>query len=220
MKKIFICLICILLLVGCKNNKTNNEKPQSEKIAGVYDPKVDSAKVADYKFVYYDLTGEHEIVNPLQVRRLYHKEFSIDILDMGVGVNEKIENHKMFFPNDSEEYITISAINATKETTMVRNCTITYLENSSKYLSVNGVSPKRTIYDEVIAYFGKDNKDRADKYHDEKEKGEVILRYESDPNYDKLETFTADGKVYNKIILEFYFDEHGTVTKYIFRWTY
>lgn len=90
-----------------------------------------------------------------------------------------LSSGNVVFKNNSGDMIVALARNNTDKETTLPNCDAFNVSTTSNKVSINGITPDTSTYEDVLAKLGKDIEERADKFEDEIKR----LKGDSDNEY-------------------------------------
>lgn len=179
MKKIFLSILCLGLALGlttgCEknnndNNKTNenNAQTNSSKEYEVYDKNKDGQLVSDVSITYNGKTLKF----PFTVN---------DLIDMGFKYRYETDKTKTIEPNsfnvggdslllsNGNKGIHVIAYNTSDKTVSFGDCYVSSLTASSDQITINGITPTKQSYEDILEKFGKENSSRKNTFKEEQE---------------------------------------------------
>lgn len=78
-----------------------------------------------------------------------------------------LSSGNVVFKNNSGDMVVALARNNTDKETTLPNCDAFNVSTTSNKVSINGITPDTSTYEDVLAKLGKDIEERADKFEDE-----------------------------------------------------
>ena len=90
-----------------------------------------------------------------------------------------LSSGNVVFKNNGGDMIVALARNNTDKETALSNCIAFNVSTTSNKVSINGITPDTSTYEDVLAKLGKDIEERADKFEDEVKR----LKGDSDNEY-------------------------------------
>ena len=166
-KRIYAGILCFLMLFtlcACENKK--EEKPTEKPKPEVYEEKYYGDLVSNACLEY----NGTKIDAPFTVQQLIDVglEWSTEEQkDEIVPVyNMSSENSVLKVPN-GESVVHFVAHNLGDKDASIKDCYVTLLTTNSEEITVNGVTPYKTTYEDVIKTFGKDVAERRKTYEEE-----------------------------------------------------
>lgn len=185
-----------------KENKiyeVNNEKNEFiNKLTFTY-----NGKTLTYPFTLKDMENIGVIVDE------ENKEKKI-VANTGMGnINVYVENYKY------ENEITLVVSNDTFTEQSSEDCVITYIDTHSIYTTVNGITPGKSNYMDILERFGRDDQKRKNTFYNEN------LRQKLENNLDNQMSYSSRDNKSNLYSLDIVFEtDNNQLVDRVVRVTY
>ena len=165
--KLLACLLCVAIILSlCACGEQKKEEKKETPKPEVYEETYYGDLVRN---AYIEYNGT-KIDAPFTVQQLIDAGLAWNTEEQANEIvpvyNMSSENSILKIP-DSESVVHFVAHNLGKEDASIKDCYVTLLTTNSDKITINGVTPYKTTYENVIQTFGKDVSERQKTYEEE-----------------------------------------------------
>lgn len=188
MKKIILKLSCAILMLGlitgCGNSNINNSEEQlnndtnnnssennkykkEDKIYDVHktnEPNNESITKLTFSYNGKTLTYPFTLKDVESLGLLVDEEYKIEQIRPGTGMG----NIDVFIGNYMDENkVVLGVVNETGNTISSGDCVVNYVSVTNEKISINGLTPGKTNYKDILEKYGRDSENRKNTFYNE-----------------------------------------------------
>lgn len=217
MKKILSIMLVgitmISLFTGCdkkennegndntENNNVNIENNQYEKENIVYELNENSETykkaIIDFTLTYNGKTLKY----PFKLKDVQTLGLEVDeyYLTKNVAAKTGQGNIRIYLEGEN---LTLNVTNDTNTDLQAGECIVDYASTANTSITINGITPGKSTYEDVLKSFGRDTEKRKNTYKNE------LLRHEKDDDFDYIMSYSVrdENRIYSNLTLNLDFD--------------